>query len=133
MAEEEKHLDYLKIGHYVVGGIGMLFACFPLIHLFIGLAIVFGGFDMQDDSGNPPPDALGWLFVVIGGLFFLIGQACAICVILSGRFIANRKNYMFSFVMACLLCACFPFGTLLGVFTIVLLTKEPVKALYGRI
>lgn len=132
MTEEEKHLDYLKIGHYVVGAMCVIFACFPLIHLFVGLAVVLGGFHMQDDSGNPPPDAFGWLFVVIGGLFFLIGQACAICVILSGRFITRRKNYMFSFVIACLLCALFPFGTILGVFTIIFLTKEPVKALYGR-
>ncbi|MGJ8678409.1 MAG: hypothetical protein ACSHX0_12900 [Akkermansiaceae bacterium] len=133
MTEEEKHLDYLKIGHYVVGALGMLFACFPLIHLFIGLAVVSGSFDMQSDSGNPPPVAFGWLFVVIGGLFFLIGQACAICIIFSGHFIAKRKNYTFSFVIACLLCAFFPFGTILGVFTIILLTKEPVKVLYGRI
>ena len=132
MTEEEKHLDYLKIGHYVIGAMCVLFACLPLIHLFIGLVVVFGSFDMQDESGNPPPDVFGWIFVAVGSLFFLLGQACAVCVILSGRFIARRKNYMFSFVMACLLCTFFPFGTILGVFTIILLSKEPVKALYGK-
>jgi len=132
MNEHEKHLESLKIGHYVVGIIGMLLACLPLLHLFMGVAMLSGVFDMQDGSGESPPEVFGWLFVGLGGLFFLFGQACSIAVLLSGRFIAKRKHYLFSFVMACLLCAFFPFGTVLGVFTLILLNKEPVKAVYEK-
>ena len=57
MTEEEKHLDYLKIAHYVLGSIGVLLACMPLIHLFMGLAIVNGGFPepVSDGSTSPMP------------------------------------------------------------------------------
>lgn len=132
MTEEEKHLDYLKIGHYVLGGIGVLFACFPLLHVAMGLAFISGSFDATGSNGASPPNEFGWIFVIMGGLFFLMGQACAIGTILSGRFIGKRKNYLFSFILACILCVAFPFGTVLGVFTIVILSKEPVKNLYGK-
>jgi hypothetical protein len=38
---------------------------------------------------------------------------------------------MFSFVMAAVMCMFVPFGTILGVFTIIVLSKESVLRLYG--
>ena len=61
---------------------------------------------------------------------FLIGQAIAVCMILAGRFIARRKRYWFIFIMACIECALFPFGTVLGVFTIIVLARESVKDVF---
>jgi uncharacterized membrane protein YdjX (TVP38/TMEM64 family) len=49
-AHEEQHLQLLAIFHYVVRELTAFFPCFPLIHLTIGLAMVFGGF-----PGNQPP------------------------------------------------------------------------------
>jgi hypothetical protein len=36
----------------------------------------------------------------------------------------------FSFILACIECLSMPFGTILGVFTIIILSKDSVKALY---
>ena len=126
-AQEEQHLQLLAIFHYIVGGLAALFACFPLIHLTIGLVMVFGGF-----SGNQaPPAFVGWLFIILGGGFFLVGQSLAICIVIAGRFLARRKRYLFVFVVACCECLFMPFGTVLGVFTIVLLSRESVKGAFG--
>src|SRR5947208_13993535 len=96
-AQEEQHLQLLAIFHYIVGGLAALFACFPLIHLTIGLAMVFGGF-----SGNQaPPAFIGWLFIILGGSFFLVGQSLAICIIIAGRFLAQLKFYLLCFVFFC--------------------------------
>jgi hypothetical protein len=126
-AQEEQHLQLLAIFHYVVGGLTAFFACFPLIHLTIGLAMVFGGF-----PGNqpPPPQFVGWLFIILGGGFFVVGQTLAICIIIAGRFLARRKHYLFVFVVACCECLFMPFGTILGVFTIILLSRESVKSAF---
>jgi hypothetical protein len=125
-AQEEQHLHLLSIFHYVVGGLTAFLACFPLIHLTIGLVMVFGGF-----SGNQaPPAFVGWLFIVLGGGFFLIGQSLAICIIIAGRFLAQRERHLFVFVVACCECVFMPFGTVLGVFTIILLSRESVKAAF---
>jgi hypothetical protein len=131
-ATDAQHLGLLSIFHYVVGGLTALFACFPLIHLGIGLAMVFSQDFFHTKAGEqPPPQAIGWLFTCLGGFMFLVGQTMAVCTILAGRFIARRKRYWFIFVMACIECAFFPFGTVLGVFTIITLSRQTVKGLFS--
>jgi hypothetical protein len=66
-----------------------------------------------------------------GGGIFLLGQSLAICIIIAGRFLAQHKRYLFVFVVACCQCVFMPFGTVLGVFTIVLLSRESVKSAFG--
>ncbi len=128
--EDKSHLDSLSIAHYVVGAIGILFACFPLIHMFLGLAFITGA-DNFMKQGDAPPDMFGWLFFLMGLVFFLAGQAMAISIIVSGRYLKQRRNYMFTFIVACINCVFFPFGTVLGVFTIIVLSRDSVKKLYG--
>ncbi len=131
--EDQEHLKLLAIGHYVVGGIAVFFACLPLLHLTIGLAFLFGGFEQFGAEGaEEVPTFIGVLFAIIGGIFFLFGQACAWCLIYSGRQIAQRKKHTFSFIIACVSCMFFPFGTILGVFTIIVLSRDSVKMLYPQ-
>jgi len=131
MTQDEEHLKLLAIFHYVVGAIGALFACFPLIHVTLGAIMAFNpGFFTEGQKGPPPPAFVGYLFMLVGAFFILVGWSAAICTIVSGRFLARRKNRMFSFVVAALLCMFVPFGTVLGVFTIIVLSKESVQQLY---
>lgn len=132
MDQDETHLNNLAVAHYVVGGLMALCSCMPLLHMGIGLSMVLGGDDFFQMEGNPPPEFFGWMFFGLGLLFFLMGQAFSISIIVSGRFLKRRKNYLFSFILACLSCAFFPFGTLLGVFTVIVLSKEPVKELFRK-
>ena len=130
--QDEQHLRLLSIFYYVVGGLTALLACFPLIHLGLGLAMLFSPEFLSGKAGEqPPPAIIGGLFTCIGGVMFLFGQALAVSTILSGRFLARRKRYWFVFVIACLQCALFPFGTVLGVFTIIVLSRESVKPLFN--
>ena len=132
MTKDEEHLNLLATFHYVVGGLGALFACIPLIHVAIGIAMVANpSFFTEGQKGQPPPAWFGYFFIVLGGMFVLFGWAAAICTIISGRYLARRKKRMFSFVMAALLCMFMPFGTVLGIFTIIVLSKESVQRLYG--
>ena len=52
-------------------------------------------------------------------------------VILTGRFLATRRHHMFCLVIGCVECLSMPFGTVLGVFTIIVLSKESVKQLFA--
>lgn len=144
MNQDDSHLNALAIAHYVVGGFMVLFACLPLMHMFLGLSMALNIGDMQESmmrqngsqamSQPPfPPELFGWFFFGMGLLFFILGQAISISIIVSGRFLHQRKNYMFSFVLACVACMMIPFGTILGVFTIIVLSRDSVKALYGRL
>jgi len=55
----------------------------------------------------------------------------AICILIAGRSLALRKRYSFALVIACIECLFVPFGTILGVFTIVALSRESVRGLFS--
>ena len=129
--QDQEHLQLLAILHYVVGGLAALFSFFPLIYTTIGAIFIFVARHGTRKAGEElPPEFLGWIFAMIGSVLFLIGLAMAICILIAGRSIALRKRYSFAFVMACIECLFIPFGTILGVFTIVVLSRESVKGLF---
>jgi hypothetical protein len=130
MTQNEDHLRILSIFHYVVGGLAGFFALFPIFHLVLGLCFIFSP-DKFAGKGEPPPPFLGWLFVIFAVVFITLGWIFAGFVLTTGRFLARRKHYMFCLVMAGVECVFMPFGTVLGVFTIVVLMREPVKQLFA--
>ena len=125
MSQDEEHLRLLSIFHYIVGGIAACFAFFPIIHLIMGIVMLAGGF--QDASGKGPPAAFGLIFVIMALLIMSVGWTLAICLIIAGKRLAKRKRYNFCFVIACISCIFMPFGTILGVFTIIVLMRPSVK------
>jgi len=129
MTKDEDHLRLLSIFHYVVGGLAALFALFPIFHLVLGLFFVFAPGKMGA-KGEAPPAFIGWMFVIFSAAFILVGWAFAALVLTTGRFLAKRKYYMFCLVMAGVECVFMPFGTVLGVFTIIVLIRDPVKQLF---
>lgn len=96
MTEDEKQLDLLAIFHYIVGGITALFACIPLIHVALGVAMLSGLLD----GNNPPPPMLGWFFILIGGLVILWGWVFAALIIVAGRKLSKRRSRTYCLVVA---------------------------------
>ena len=131
MKTDEDHLRLLSVFHYVVGGLAAFFGCIPIIHLVIGILIVTGAMEL-DAGGNGPPASFGWIFVAVGGIAVLIGWTMAVCVLMAGRCLSRRTHYMFCLVMGGVECLFMPFGTVLGVFTIIVLMREGVKELFTR-
>jgi hypothetical protein len=130
MTAEEEHLRLLSIFHYVVAGLTALFSFFPLLHVLMGVRLLTGGFD---DQAFPQDERLiGWLFIAMGSAFVLGGLTFSACLAFAGRSLARREHYTFCLVMAAVACAIVPFGTILGVFTIIELQKPPVRHLFGR-
>ena len=126
---DEEHLKLFSIFHYVVGGMAGLFACFPILHLILGLFFILAP-DKFGHGTQQPPAFLGWFFVGFASVFIFAGWTLAVLVLVSGRFITRRKHYTFCFVVACVECIFMPFGTVLGVFTILVLNRQSVKGLF---
>jgi hypothetical protein len=131
MNQDSEHLRLLAIFHYIVGGLAALFSFFPLLYTAMGAFFIWAAnHPNPKQTGEPPPEFLGWIFIGCGSFFFLLGLTMAICILIAGRSLAMRKRYMFAFVVACVGCIFMPFGTVLGVFTIIALSRESVKALF---
>ncbi len=132
MNQDREHLRLLAIFHYVVAGLAALFSLFPLLYITMGAVFIFAARHGTAKPGEDlPPEFLGWIFAVLGSLLFLTGIAMAICILIAGRSLALRKRYLFALVMGCIECLFIPFGTILGVFTIVVLSRESVKVLFS--
>ena len=129
MTRDEEQLRLLSIFHYVVAGLAGLFALFPIFHLVLGLVFILAPNTLAG-KGEPPPPFIGWIFVVFAAAFIALGWVFAGFVFTVGRFLARRKHYLFCLVMASVECLFMPLGTVLGVFTIIVLMREPVKQLF---
>jgi hypothetical protein len=123
-----EHLKLLSIFHYVLAGMTALMACIPIIHLVIGGLMAFGTFDGTDG----PPRIVGALIMAFAGLFIVAGWALSAMMVLVGRSLAARTRYTLCLVVAGVECIMMPFGTVLGVFTLVVLLRPSVAELFGR-
>ena len=130
-SEDIKHLDLLSLFHYILGGITALFSCMPFIHVFIGLAMVSGKF-FENASGSGPPPFFGWLFVIMGSVFILLGWCLAVSMVVTGKKLKSRKNRTFCMVVAGVECIFIPFGTVLGVLTLIALSKDSIKEIFAE-
>jgi len=133
MDRDTEQLKLLAIFHYIVGGLAALFSFFPLFYSVIGGFLVYAADHPGPNNQEQPPAFLGWMFIVLGVVFFLAGVIMAISILIAGRCLSRRKGYSFTLVIACIECLFVPFGTILGVFTIVALSRESMKAAFERV
>ena len=116
----------------MVAALAALVSLFPVIHLVVGLLAVTG---RLGESGGPEERGgmlVGWFFIGFASLFILTGLTFSGFVVAAGRFLQERRNYMFCLVVAGVMCIFAPFGTVLGVLTIVVLMRESVRELFGQ-
>jgi hypothetical protein len=131
MYDDLQHLKLLSIFHYVVAGITALIGCFPLIHLAIGIALLTG--HLPSKPGDPVSDAfIGLMFTGIAGVMIVMMWSFAVVLLFAARFLQERQRYTFCIVVAGIECMFMPFGTVLGVFTIVVLVRPSVRRLFGE-
>lgn len=130
---DRQHLQLLSVFHYVLAGMMTISGCFPAIYLVIGVGLL-----AVSATDEVAPDEVAEMRLV-GGLFtgfatvFIAGLwFCASLVFFSGRSLAKRRRPTFCFLVACLLCIFAPLGTVLGVFTIIVLSRPTVKELFQQ-
>jgi hypothetical protein len=129
MDEDTQQLHLLSMFHYVVAGLVGLMGCFPILHLTVGIAAVMGA--LNDGAGSAPPALFGWFFIVMAVAAIASMWTIAVAILFAGRKLAARSSYTYCLVMAAVECMFMPFGTVLGVFTIVVLMRPSVKQLFG--
>lgn len=130
--ETERHLDLLSTFHFIVGGLAAFFSLFPLIHLTMGILMMTGAFPAQDAEETRVLGVVGGVMILFASLFILAGIAFAICLIAAGRFLRQRRRHTFCVVVAAISCLFVPFGTVLGVLTLIVLMRDETKRMFGE-
>ncbi|MFV0388054.1 MAG: hypothetical protein ACK5NT_04805 [Pyrinomonadaceae bacterium] len=123
-ASDSKNLSYLSLGYKINALLTALVFCFPLIHLGIGIAMFIGSIEGGDTAENK---FVGLFFIILATSAIIMGWTFAVCNWLTGKYLSERKNYLFCLVISGLNCMSIPTGLLLGIFTIVVLLRDSVK------
>lgn len=124
------HLRLLAIFHGVFAALGVLFLGFLLLHYVLMSQVFSNPKFWQNGHGTIPPAEMFMFFkwfYVFAGVMIVVGMALNA---VSGWCIARRQARTFSLVIAGLNCLQVPFGTALGVFTLVVLLRDSVREVY---
>jgi len=127
MNQDEQHLNLLAIFRWVGGGLTCLASPLGLIYVFMGLAMETGRWDGSD----PGPPGMGWMFIIVGALIVLALLAIGGLMIATGFKLRARKSRTFCIVIAAIETLLQPIGTVLGVFTIIVLMRDSVTRLFA--
>ncbi len=128
MDKNLENLRLLGVFYYVVAAFAAMIALIPMIYFTIGsVLLVVSLFNLR---AMFPLTFVGGVFVLVASFLILLGAAFGTCLFFAGRFLRQARHYYFCLVTGGVACVFFPWGTILGVFTLVLLSKEEVKALF---
>ncbi|MGD8318014.1 MAG: hypothetical protein PVH21_18635 [Myxococcales bacterium] len=146
-AEDREHLSALSIGHFILGGVSLLGAAPILFYGAAGAKLLGGlGGDLSMALGNLPtqpgahplggaPDTmlqdLQVLLTALVASFIALSVLAAVHLVVVGVMIRRRRWWTFCYLTGWGECLMFPFGTILGVFTIIVLGRPSVKRLFG--
>jgi hypothetical protein len=125
------HLRLIGVFHFVFAGLAAVGIGFIALHYAVMHAVfVDPAMWKNPKGGGPIPEqfiaAFTWLYLIFGALLV----AAAIANLVSGLLIRKRRCRTFSLIVAGLNCIQIPFGTILGVFTFVVLLRDSVRELY---
>lgn len=123
---DEEHLKLLSLGYLISAGISAFFSLFGLMYVFMGA--MFGAIARMPASQNnqPPPPFVGWLLAGFGAAFVVVFLVLALLKFKVARSIKRRQSRTFCLVIAAISCLGVPYGTVLGVFTFMVLGRDAI-------
>jgi hypothetical protein len=130
LAQDAQHLDLIYIFHYVLAAMAGVVACFPIFHVLMGLGMAFGMGTPVGAEEDVLFRGFGLLFSGFATAIILTGWAFAILVAINGHFQSKRIHYRFCLVISAVECFFAPFGTILGILTLIVLARPTVKAVF---
>ena len=130
--DDKEQLDILGVLFYVFGGLACVFSLMFLLHVVMGIFMISGMAETAEGQGDEAfVKFMGAMFLVIGLGGLVLGETLGVLSIKTGRSLRARTRYRLCFVTACCACVVMPLGTVLGVFTLIALSREGVKGQFA--
>jgi len=127
------HLNLLSIFYFVMAGFALMGILF-FVGYYEFMNYMFTNPDMwKNQKGGPPPAEFFDMFAVFKCVFVAFQSLYAVIGglnLMAGLFLRQRKHRTFTLVVAAINCLQIPLGTVLGVFTIIVLIRQSVVELY---
>jgi hypothetical protein len=132
--KDAEDINLLSIFHFIMAGLGVLGIAFLFFH-YTMMSTIMNNPQIQQQmrqqqNGQPMPfdpqrliGMFRWVYVFIGAW----GVVSIILNLIAGLMLRSFSGRMFLFVVACFNCINLPFGTILGVFTLIVLQRDSVR------
>jgi len=127
---DAEHLKLLSIFHFILAALGLFGIGFLALHFAFMRTIFMNPETWKNEKGGPPPEIFFNLMMCVYAFILVVILTGGVVNLLSGLFIRKRRHRMFSIIIGGLNCLQVPFGTLLGVFTILILSRDSVRKTY---
>lgn len=127
---DEEHLRLLALGYKISAGVVAFYSLFGLIYVFMGILVSVLPPTSSTGASDSPPAFVGWFIGGIGLVFLLLGLTIAYLRWRTARCLEQRHSLVFCQVIAALSCLEIPYGTVLGIFTFLVLGRPPVRRLF---
>lgn len=122
---DRDHLKILSICFYVYGGLQCLGFLFGVaVYAVVVIGAGSGWIRMSDVETG--------VFMAVGGCVSCLSLVAVVLHFMAAGALKRRQRFVLIMVAAVLACLNLPLGTVLGVFTIVVLMRPTVKAAFGR-
>ena len=147
-------LRLLSLAYYISGAIGAVLVSFLLLHFFMFLGLSFmpasqwasparspmtapyrstspspaPTVSQSSDIAQGPPAIMLRIFAGVIGLIIICGWTLGALTAYAGHCLKKRKHKLFIYVMAGINCIWIPYGTILGIATILLFQWPEVQA-----
>lgn len=128
---DDEHLRLLSIGYVFSGIMTALFSLMGLLYAGMGMLMnTFFAAAAKDNAhaGTMPPESLGMIIGIVGGLFFLVLISLALAKFWAASRIKRRQSRMACLVISGITCLGIPYGTALGVCAFIVLGRDSVAA-----
>jgi hypothetical protein len=127
-----EHVKILSIAYLVSTGLSVCVSMLGLLYAFMGVFFAHALTQVPAASGQvPPPEAFGWIFTVFGAGIFVAMNTFALLKYMTYRRLKQHRSRVFCMVVAGLSCLFIPYGTLLGIFTFIVLTRPSVVHMFS--
>lgn len=127
------HLRLLSIFHFIGAGLALVGLLFLLVHYAIFHAVLADPKIWANQKQSPPPAEFFAMFKWFYLIFAVWFIGSGILNVISGLCLRAKKHRVFSIIVAGINCLHIPLGTVLGVFTIVVLVRDSVRESYEAV
>lgn len=127
---DEEHLRLLRMGYFISAGFAAFFAPFGLFYAGMGLLIGSTARHSAKGGHGPPPEHLAWFFAFVGLGMALLAVSVALLRLRAAKCLRTRSSRTFCLVMGAISCFEMPYGTALGIFTFMVLSRPSVRRMF---
>jgi len=120
---DNEHLRLLRIGYFISAGQTAIIIPLGLVYAAMGVLTAH----LPGGSGAPPPAFMSWFFGIFGGVLSAIGTVAAGMKLLTAVRLKERRSRTLCMITAALSCLEIPYGTALGIMTLVVLGRPSVE------